>query len=175
MEPQELSAALREILRENLAVSDRGLILVLSSMLDEVTHQLLRSLFVPDEKTIENLLGIDRPLGTFSNRINILFCIGAIRRDQFEDLHTIRKMRNECAHSFRSVSFSSDPFRAWNASLQQMSIAARYRKEYPSGGVDFVDELPDDPRGILMKNFASVIRVDFSTCRSPSDCDRLTC
>jgi hypothetical protein len=43
---------------------------------------------------------------------------------------------------------------AWNASLQQMSIAARYREEYPPGGVDFVDELSDDPRGILMKNFA---------------------
>src|SRR5262245_40557272 len=133
MEPHELSAALREIFRENLAVSDRGLILVLSSTLDEVTQQLLRSLFVPDEKTIENLLGIDRPLGTFSSRMHISFCTGAIRSDQVEDLHTIRKMRNECAHSFRSVSLSSDPFRAWNASLQQTSIAARYRKEYPPG------------------------------------------
>jgi hypothetical protein len=152
MEP--LSAALREIVREHFAVSDRGLILVFSSTLDELTQQLLRSLFVPDKKTIENLLGIDRLLGTFSSRINISFCIGAIRRDQFEDLHTFRKMRNECAHSFRSVSLSSDPLRAWNASLQQMSIAARYREEYPPGGVDFVDELSDDPRGILMKNFA---------------------
>ncbi len=86
--------------------------------------------------------------------INLAYMIGATRIDQFQDLHTIRKMRNKCAHSFGAVSLSEDPLRSHVNALQQIQVYPTFRDEYPPECYEFLDNLDDSPRYLLFKHFA---------------------
>lgn len=50
--------------------------------------------------------GFNAPLGTFSSRIKAAYALGLLTKDQFLDLERLRKIRNEFAHTWKSVSLS---------------------------------------------------------------------
>ncbi|MBC8040763.1 MAG: transcriptional regulator [Opitutaceae bacterium] len=60
----------------------------------------------PSEATTQLIEGFNAPLGTFSSRIKAAYAIGLITKDQFLDLERLRKIRNEFAHSWKSVDLS---------------------------------------------------------------------
>jgi len=50
------------------------------------------------------------PLASFSSKIDMAYSFGLITKSEAEDLHIIRKIRNECAHSIDTViDFSKSP------------------------------------------------------------------
>jgi DNA-binding MltR family transcriptional regulator len=91
--------------------SDRGVVLVSAAFLDELLEELLRAHFISDSKITDELLSNSGPLGSFSARSKLAYCLDLIHETQFRDLETVRKIRNEFAHSHRPATFDSDRIR----------------------------------------------------------------
>lgn len=119
-------------LKEFQSETDRGTILVGGAYLDDLLASLLRAFFVDDPKVVNGLITIDGPLGTFSNRIDLTYCLGLIRSDQYKDLHTCRKIRNLCAHSHSRISFDEQPIIDLCRNLNQIQIIEQFRDQMSS-------------------------------------------
>jgi hypothetical protein len=82
--------------------TDRGAVLVGAAAVDDLLAELLRDVLLPsaggggDEK--DELLGVDRPLGTFSARIDACYRLGLVDADFRRVLHMVRRTRNDFAH-----------------------------------------------------------------------------
>jgi DNA-binding MltR family transcriptional regulator len=102
--------------------SDRGCILIGIALLDEALVENLRLAFRKDptvkKKFIDPLFESSGPLNSFSHRINIAFALGTISADVRDDLHTLRKLRNETAHLYGPTSFQDQRIRSKLKSLR---------------------------------------------------------
>src|SRR5690554_3598617 len=87
-------------------LDDRGLILSLAAFSEEALGELLKAFMMPSDATKQLVEGFNAPLGTFSSRIKAAYALGLITKDQFLDLERLRKIRNEFAHTWKSVSLS---------------------------------------------------------------------
>jgi hypothetical protein len=88
--------------------SDRGVAIVGAAYLDENLAVLLESFLIEDEQRVHELLGAGQfaPLGSFSARTKAAYCLGLISKNEYEDLNTIRGIRNDFAHQRKDVSFA---------------------------------------------------------------------
>lgn len=87
--------------------SDRGFALVVSAWIDDALQEVLRSRFIMDGAGVEELLGTDSPLGTFSAKIKAAYCMGLIDARVRRELDLIRKIRNDFAHARSDLSFTT--------------------------------------------------------------------
>lgn len=117
--------------KEFSSETDRGTALVIGAYLDDLLAGMLRKHFVNDPTVVEDLLGVDRPLGTFSSRIKLSYCLGLIRRDQWKDLDIFRKIRNACGHTHLTVSFDKSPIKDLCRNLQQLKHMEKLRQQMP--------------------------------------------
>jgi mannitol operon repressor len=129
---KELVSLSEEFLREFQNETDRGTALVACAYLDDILCSMLTKFLVDDKKLVDAMLGHRGPLGTFSSRIDATYLLGLIRRDQFGDLNTIRKIRNEFAHSHGPRSFDFAPISEFCRSFQQIAAAERFRADMSS-------------------------------------------
>ena len=97
-------ATFRVALKEE---SDRGCALIVASYIDVSLEALLNAAFTGSRKIKEGLLGTARPIGTFSARIDIGYCVGLLPERVYRDLHLIRKIRNEFAHAPVATTFQT--------------------------------------------------------------------
>lgn len=81
--------------------------IVASSFIDEWLRKLLFDSMVDDKKLVNELLGGDKdaPLSTFSARIKAAYCLGLISKEQYQDLNTIKNIRNYFAHGIHGITF----------------------------------------------------------------------
>ncbi|RKH61461.1 MltR family transcriptional regulator [Corallococcus llansteffanensis] len=91
------------------AETDRGCVLVIAAYIDEELEKILRAFFVDDVKIADELLGTDKPLGTFSSRSKACFALGLITRETYNAIGLLRKTRNEFAHLKEEASLASPP------------------------------------------------------------------
>ena len=84
---------------------DRVLAIVGGAYLDSLLKELLRAVFVDDEKVVNDFLGMYGPLSSNRARYNLAYCLGLIDGEQREDLQTIAKIRNKFAHRYDLHSF----------------------------------------------------------------------
>ena len=87
--------------------SDRGCALIAAAALDSSLLDCLSLFFVDDKKVQANLLANSMPLGTFSSRIDVCYLAKIINKDIHNELHLIRKIRNQFGHVAEEISFSS--------------------------------------------------------------------
>jgi DNA-binding MltR family transcriptional regulator len=142
------SSFLEEFQRE----TDRGAALVGAALIDERLEQLLHSHFVECKQTGEILNGGNAPIGTFSARIKLSFCLGLITELEFKEIEIIRRVRNEFAHKVHGLTFNDqrvhdlcqnlkantpdqkrfngDPRQLYINSVILTSLALWYRPEY---------------------------------------------
>lgn len=85
--------------------SDRGAVLICAAWLDDALALLLRNRLVDDTATVDKLFGFDQPLGTFSSKITMAYCLGLIDEQMRKDLDTIRGIRNDFGHVRKPLSF----------------------------------------------------------------------
>ena len=97
--------------------NDRAIVLVGASFLDTQLEHILRAFLIDNEKEVDKLLEFDRPLGTFSGKITMAYCLGLIYKPVRDDLNLIRKIRNQFAHDLYA-SFEDSKIKAWCASLK---------------------------------------------------------
>jgi mannitol operon repressor len=111
--------------------SDRGTVLVYATMLDEQLKEAIDA-FLVDHSAISKLTeGFNAPIGTFSTRTLLAFGLGLISEREYCELETVRKIRNEFAHSI-------------NMSFECSSVSSRCKSlswaipEYPAPRDQFV-------------------------------------
>lgn len=92
--------------------TDRGCALIVAEFLSDGLAELLRANFVPDQKLCDRLLRGDGPLSTFSARTELCFALGLLDANTYREIHLIRKIRNDFAHSFTQLTFDDDPVRS---------------------------------------------------------------
>jgi DNA-binding MltR family transcriptional regulator len=117
---QELLKSLPVVFDELEKSNDRGVVLSASQYVDEHLRQLLLGYFVDDSKVTERLMDFDNAIGTFSARINVAYACGLLRPDMYADLHTIREIRNQFAHSYLPIDFSKQTVRDRSLTLRQV-------------------------------------------------------
>jgi DNA-binding MltR family transcriptional regulator len=67
---------------------------------------MLKRKLVQDDKVIDDMFRHIGPLGTFSSRIGLAYLVGRISKTVYENLETIRKIRNDFAHTRDDLQFS---------------------------------------------------------------------
>jgi DNA-binding MltR family transcriptional regulator len=87
--------------------SDRGVALIMTAWLDDALDGYLRTRVIQEKKLIEDLFAQDRPLSTFSARINVAYAFAHISSDLYHDLHVIREIRNRFAHERTQFTFET--------------------------------------------------------------------
>jgi DNA-binding MltR family transcriptional regulator len=87
--------------------SDRGCALIVAAFLDTELEDLLRVKLVRDAKVLDELLGQSRPVATFSARIDLAYLAGLIPLNAHRELHLIRRIRHDFAHSPVATTFET--------------------------------------------------------------------
>ena len=92
--------AMLPFLKEFEGESDRASIVLGAARLDLALEGLLRrALLPPASGSDDSLLDVERPLGTFSARIEACYRLGLIDRPFRDALDLVRRMRNDCAQA----------------------------------------------------------------------------
>lgn len=102
----------------NLEKKDERTIAILGGTFLEMALEHLLHAFLPEnEKEVRELFDFNKPLGNFSNKISISFCLGLIDRMIKSDLNLVRKIRNKFAHDL-FVSFEDPEIKSWTMGLK---------------------------------------------------------
>jgi len=96
---------------------DRAIVIIGSAFLETILEHILIEFFPEDEKEVENLLNYNGPLGTYGNKVRMIFCLGLVNKIVIDDLKIIGKIRNKFAHDMY-VSFKDDDVHKWCKQLK---------------------------------------------------------
>jgi hypothetical protein len=124
--------------------SDRGAVLISSCFLDgqlESLHKTyIQAKIGTSAKLASALFSYPHPLSTFAARIQLAYAYGLIGSEIYNELEKIRRIRNDCAHSFRDFSFSDASIKTQALSLRfgHTAILARIPEIRPA--LDAVEE-----------------------------------
>lgn len=88
--------------------SDRAAAVLGAAYLDESLRQLIAASLVDSPTEVDDLLGPNRPLGSFSSRIRAAHCMGLISDGERDDLNRINGIRNRFAHDLHGLRFTDD-------------------------------------------------------------------
>jgi DNA-binding MltR family transcriptional regulator len=111
-----------ELIAKVGAESERGMAVLVAAELDRALELVLRSYLIAG-KAVDNLFdGGTPPLGTFSSKINLARALHLIRRDEFESLQLIRRIRNEFAHN-PNARFEDAKIKSWMNELRETEKA----------------------------------------------------
>jgi DNA-binding MltR family transcriptional regulator len=102
--------------------NDRAIAIIGAAFLDTLLEHILRAFLVDDEKEVETLLRYDQPLGTYSSRARMTYCLGLINEIIHKDLLYVGKIRNRFAHDL-SASFMDHTIKSWCQELQWHKVA----------------------------------------------------
>ena len=108
--PEEAKISAMEFVslrRELTKESDRGCALLAASYLDYLLELLLRKKLLGSKSLKDEIFSPNGPLGLFSARIKLAYSIGLIEKKVFQDLQSIRKIRNEFGHNPKILSFEN--------------------------------------------------------------------
>lgn len=89
---------LHEANKENQSGTDRGVVLVWASIIDEILQKILDAFTADVPDKVNSLFGNQAPFGTFSNRAKTALALGLITEDEADSINLVRKIRNDFAH-----------------------------------------------------------------------------
>ncbi len=105
----------KEVNAELVDSPDRTAGILGATILDIRLERMLRQFFVSDEKEVAALLSNESPnspLSSFSARARTAYCLGLISKEEFQDIDTVRAIRNICAHHMFGCSFEQPNLKA---------------------------------------------------------------
>lgn len=92
--------------------SDRAVVTIFGSILEDELDSLLRKQMVPlSDDDDRRIFGFDGVAGSFSRRILLAYALGLIDSRDRRILDIVREMRNACAHSRAEISFQTPELR----------------------------------------------------------------
>jgi hypothetical protein len=118
--------------------NDRAAVILAATFVEEaILEAIIDSLKIERADALEELIGNNAPLGTFSNKIMIAHCVGIIGEKARRDSNVIRRIRNIAAHQMEPFSLNENRFRDMTS-----HFSVRY---YPMVAHQ-PHELPESPR-----------------------------
>jgi hypothetical protein len=88
--------------------SDRGAVIVGAAILDDLLQEVVVARLVSSPEREDELFdGYNSPCSSFGSRIDLAYRIGSITARVRSDLHLIRRMRNDAAHTGEHRDFES--------------------------------------------------------------------
>ena len=104
--------------------SDRSLVLMSAAILEDLLEQRLRKIFNRGNSDVRRkLFEFNGPFSSFSAKIETLFCIGDLEARFRNDLHILRRLRNECAHNWNSFQLNSNIDIEFMSKMEVNSVA----------------------------------------------------
>jgi len=97
-----------EFLKEFQGETDRGAALVGAALIDDRLERLLKSHFISCKQANELLCSSTAPLGSFSARTKVAYCLGLITELEHNECNLIRRIRNEFAHKVHGLTFKDN-------------------------------------------------------------------
>lgn len=79
----------------------RGAALLACSYIDELLKNIISAFLIESKEATKLVDGFNAPLGTFSARTAMAYCLGLISEKEHQEILTLKKIRNDCAHDFR--------------------------------------------------------------------------
>lgn len=126
--------------------SDRAAALVGASLLEDQLESILRRYMIP-HKNVDSLFESNGPLATFSAKIDMAHCLGLVSGHVCKELHIIRRIRNDCAHTHQPVAFSDPATRSRIESLPDLSFFLQGELQQTEEGRQLLKESRlSDPR-----------------------------
>ena len=91
--------------------SDRAVVVLAAAKLDEYLRIVISKRLISTTKSSQedDLLGSNRPISTFSSRIELAYRIGLIDSKTSRTLNLIRRLRNDFAHGPPGMSLNLSP------------------------------------------------------------------
>lgn len=91
--------------------SDRGCVLVVGSMIElAIEEQISRRIVHPANKSGEIMGRGNKPISTFSAKIDFGYALGLFPEEEWCVYHQLRELRNACAHDIRLQHFDANHF-----------------------------------------------------------------
>jgi hypothetical protein len=87
--------------------NQRGAAILLATHLEDALQLAVTTRLKINPKYLNEVLGFDRPLGSFTNKIRMAYAIGLITQFTRTNLDIIRSVRNAFAHSVIPISFDT--------------------------------------------------------------------
>ncbi|MGE6397047.1 MltR family transcriptional regulator [Chryseobacterium scophthalmum] len=109
--PEEFQNQIKEYIEFKYLLtteSDRGAVLFASSYIDFLLEKILRVKMIGNKKHLDSLFDFNGALGTFSSRIAICYSMGIFPKEYYDEINTIRKIRNIFGHSPEKLDFESE-------------------------------------------------------------------
>lgn len=100
---------------------DRAIVILGGTFLEMVLEHMLYAFLPEDDKEVEKLMQPNQPLGSFSNKITMAYCLGLVEKVVKDDLNLVRKIRNEFAHNLYA-SFDNEKIKSWCHELKWHKI-----------------------------------------------------
>lgn len=123
---------LNKLGRSLSGLDERGLVLSLAAFAEEALGELILA-FLRDNKSSRDLFdGFNAPLGTLSARTKAAHALGLIDDEQFADFECLRKIRNEFAHSWDSISLERQDLAAHARNMSFSNL----NDEFPQTSAD---------------------------------------
>jgi DNA-binding MltR family transcriptional regulator len=107
--------------------TDRGCALMAAAYLSDQLEKLLRSLFVVAQQTVDRLFEPLGPAGSFSARIDLAYACGLLPESAYNDLHLMRKIRNDFGHVAEPLTFDEPAIADRCHVLQHSVLEAKAR------------------------------------------------
>lgn len=118
---------------------DRSMVLNMAAFAEDTLELLLLAYLREAKQAKELVNGFNAPLGTFSARIKAAFVLGLVRKDDYDTLETLRKIRNHFAHDWEGVSLD-------RADIRTLIVRLSPSRQEEIGIVQREDELSDRER-----------------------------
>lgn len=102
---------LEEFQKESETQSDRGVVLVCVSILDELLAELLKTRLLRDEKLLKDVFGTKGVFGQFDDKVKACYSIGLISELDYKLFAKLQNVRNKFAHRVLGISFEDPSIR----------------------------------------------------------------
>lgn len=107
-ERDQYMQALKEFEKELENSSDRGLVLVSGSIIDELLGELLKAFLINSKSVEKDLFKVNGVLATFEAKIQMSYYLGLISKNEKSNITYLQRVRNKFAHQFIDITFEND-------------------------------------------------------------------
>lgn len=92
---------------------DRGIAISLPAIIDNRLTSILRAIMLPEKKLLDEMFQPSGALGNFKTKINLVYVLGLINKEFYDDLSAVNKIRNYFAHRLEIKELEQKPIESW--------------------------------------------------------------
>lgn len=141
--------------------SDRGAVLMAAAFIEDKLTCLFKAYLIDNEPVSKDFLQNNGALATFSSKIDLAYLLGLIPKNVRQDLHILRKIRNDFAHNASNISFETPNIKDRTKALSVLSQ----------------EMLRDNTRAYFLRSMTTILTVidrsmnDFERCAEQDNFD----